>query len=62
MEVRASRWPSARIDPVLFSLALPPLFWAGNIAIGRAVNAQVPPMMLALARQVVALIVLLPFG
>ena len=57
-----SRLPRTRIDPILFSLAVPPLLWAGNIAIGRAVNAQVPPMTLALARQVVALIALLPFG
>lgn len=43
-------------------LALPPLFWAGNFVVGRAASAEVPPMLLALSRQVVALACLLPFG
>jgi drug/metabolite transporter (DMT)-like permease len=43
-------------------LLLPPLLWAGNFAVGRAVRDDVPPMMLAFARHVVALAVLLPFG
>ena len=52
----------ARLDPALFTLALPPLLWAGNIVIGRAVNGQVPPVTLALARQVIGLMALLPFA
>lgn len=43
-------------------LALPPLLWAGNFVVGRAASDEVPPMMLALARHVVALLFLLPFG
>lgn len=43
-------------------LAVPPLLWAGNFAVGRAASAEVPPMMLAFARQLIALVVLLPFG
>jgi drug/metabolite transporter (DMT)-like permease len=43
-------------------MALPPLFWAGNFVVGRAVRADVPPMMLAFARHLVALLFLLPFG
>ncbi|WP_424918761.1 EamA family transporter [Achromobacter animicus] len=43
-------------------LAVPPLLWAGNFVVGRAANTDVPPLLLALARHVVALLVLLPFG
>lgn len=43
-------------------LALPSLFWAGNFVVGRAASAEVPPMMMAFARQFIALLVLLPFG
>ncbi len=43
-------------------LAVPPLLWAGNFVVGRAANTDVPPLLLALARHVVALFVLLPFG
>ncbi|WP_144639232.1 DMT family transporter [Bordetella genomosp. 13] len=43
-------------------LVLPPLFWAGNFIVGRAVRADVPPMMLAFARHVIAFACLLPFG
>jgi drug/metabolite transporter (DMT)-like permease len=43
-------------------LVLPPLFWAGNFAVGRAACDDVPPMMLAFARHFVALAFLLPFG
>lgn len=43
-------------------LALPPLLWAGNFIVGRALRADVPPMTLAFARHVVALICVLPFA
>lgn len=43
-------------------LILPPLFWAGNFVVGRAARGEVPPMMLAFARHLVALVFLLPFG
>jgi drug/metabolite transporter (DMT)-like permease len=43
-------------------LVLPPLLWAGNFVVGRAARGDVPPMMLAFARHLVALVVLLPFG
>jgi drug/metabolite transporter (DMT)-like permease len=43
-------------------LALPPLLWAGNFVVGRAARADVPPMMLAFARHLIALLFLLPFG
>ena len=45
-----------------FVLALPPLLWAGNFTVGRAVCDDVPPVMLAFARHFVALAFLLPFG
>lgn len=42
-------------------LWLPPLFWAGNLVIGRALGASFPPVSLAVGRWLVALAVLLPF-
>jgi drug/metabolite transporter (DMT)-like permease len=59
-ERRAKRNRIALVGWVV--LILPPLFWAGNFAVGRAARADVPPMMLAFARHFVALVVLLPFG
>ncbi|WP_350326849.1 DMT family transporter [Pectobacterium aroidearum] len=47
---------------IWLALAIPPLLWAGNFVVGRAANANVPPLMLALSRHVVALLFLLPFG
>ncbi len=44
------------------ALALPPLIWAGNFVVGRAASADVPPMMLAFARHLIAMLVLLPFS
>lgn len=45
----------------LFLLPLPPLFWAGNLVLGRALADDFPPVSLAVGRWVVALAVLLPF-
>ena len=45
----------------LLLLALPPLFWAGNALVGRAVVGQVPPLALAFWRWVIALALALPF-
>jgi drug/metabolite transporter (DMT)-like permease len=43
-------------------LALPPLLWAGNFVVGRALRGDVPPMMLAFVRHLVAFACLLPFA
>jgi drug/metabolite transporter (DMT)-like permease len=51
--------------PVIFSilaLVLPPLFWAGNFIVGRAMRDAVPPMTLSFDRWVIALLCLLPFA
>jgi len=45
----------------LLLLTLPPLFWAGNALVGRAVVGQVPPLALSFWRWVVALVLVLPF-
>jgi drug/metabolite transporter (DMT)-like permease len=42
-------------------LWLPPLFWAGNLVLGRALGQTFPPVSLAVGRWLVALIVLAPF-
>lgn len=42
-------------------LWLPPAFWAGNLVLGRALGAVIPPVSLAVGRWVVALLVLAPF-
>ncbi|MFH2132171.1 MAG: DMT family transporter [bacterium] len=39
-----------------------PLFWAGNIVLGRGIYQLIPPVSLAFWRWVVALIILLPFS
>jgi drug/metabolite transporter (DMT)-like permease len=43
-------------------LAFPPLLWAGNFVVGRALRGDVPPMTLAFVRQLIALVCLLPFA
>lgn len=49
-------------SPALLMLLLPPLFWAGNFIIGRAVRDTIPPMTLSLWRWVIAMIFILPFA
>ena len=43
-------------------LMLPPLFWAGNFIVGRAVRGEIPPMTLSFFRWIVASLILLPFS
>ncbi len=45
----------------LLLLPLPPLFWAGNLVLGRALANDFPPVSLAVGRWLVALAGLLPF-
>ncbi len=42
--------------------ALPPLFWAGNFVLGRALHAEIPPLALSFWRWFLALLILLPFS
>jgi drug/metabolite transporter (DMT)-like permease len=48
--------------PVWLLAALPPLFWAGNFVLARALHADVPPTALSFWRWALALVILLPFG
>jgi drug/metabolite transporter (DMT)-like permease len=41
---------------------LPPLFWSGNIVIGRAVSGEVPPVGLAFWRWTLGCLIVLPFA
>ncbi|MFJ5446733.1 DMT family transporter [Methylobacillus methanolivorans] len=52
------------ISPILLMLVLvlPPLFWAGNFVVGRAVHANIPPLTLSLGRWVIAFVCILPFA
>jgi drug/metabolite transporter (DMT)-like permease len=43
-------------------LACATLFWSGNFVVGRALNAELPPVGLAFWRWIVAALVLLPFA
>jgi drug/metabolite transporter (DMT)-like permease len=45
----------------LLLLWLPPLFWAGNLVLGRALGSSFPPVSLAVGRWLVALACLVPF-
>ncbi|MGS7457493.1 hypothetical protein, partial [Mycobacterium tuberculosis] len=47
---------------ILVLLLLPPLLWAGNFIAGRAINTEVPPVMLSLIRWSIAAVCLLPFA
>lgn len=55
--------PQPRLDGLtLLMLLLPPLFWAGNFIVGRAMRDAVPPIALAVDRWLIALLCLLPFA
>ncbi|SKD04445.1 Permease of the drug/metabolite transporter (DMT) superfamily [Burkholderia sp. CF099] len=54
--------PSARLLVAWLALLLPPLLWAGNFIVGRAVRDDVTPMTLSLGRWTIALACLLPFA
>jgi len=43
-------------------LMIPPLLWAGNFVVGRAVRNDLPPMALSFGRWVIALLCILPFA
>lgn len=47
---------------IAFYLTLPPLLWAGNAVVGRALVGTVPPMALSAMRWAIALVLLLPFA
>lgn len=46
----------------LLLLIPPPLFWAGNFIVGRAMRGEVPPFTLSFWRWVIAFVCLLPFA
>jgi len=47
--------------PVWLLAALPPLFWAGNFVIARALHTEITPIALSFWRWAAALLILLPF-
>ena len=52
-----------RLGPgTILLLVLPPLLWAGNAVVGRAVSELVPPMMLNFLRWALAFVILLPLA
>jgi drug/metabolite transporter (DMT)-like permease len=54
---------TSRLTPSTAALlVLPPLFWAGNAVIGRAIVGQFPPLALSFWRWALALAVLAPFA
>lgn len=54
----------APLSPLLLILvlSLPPLLWAGNFVVGRAVHADIPPFTLSLGRWIIAFACILPFA
>ncbi len=46
----------------LLILMVPPLCWAGNFIVGRAVRDDIPPLTLAVCRWLIASLILLPFA
>lgn len=52
-----------RLTPAtIFLLIVPPLLWAGNAVVGRAVSDLIPPVTLNFLRWSLALLILLPLG
>lgn len=49
-------------DQAWLLMMLPPLFWAGNAVVGRAVAGEVPPFGLAFWRWTVGSLIVLPFA
>lgn len=55
--------PPGRLTPRLALLmTLPPLLWAGNAVVGRALAGQVPPLTLNFLRWLLTALLLLPLG
>ena len=48
--------------PIVLLLTVPPLMWAGNAVVGRAVADAIPPMLLNFLRWVIAFLILLPLS
>ncbi|MBK1837596.1 DMT family transporter [Azospirillum sp. YIM B02556] len=60
---RAAPAKAARLaDQAWLLMMLPPLFWAGNAVLGRAVAGAVPPIGLAFWRWCLGMLVVLPFA
>lgn len=53
--------PRQKMLTILF-FVIPPLFWAGNYIVGRAVRNDVPPVTLTFVRWLIALTIILPFA
>lgn len=54
---------SHKLSPLtVLLLVIPPLLWAGNAVVGRAVYDVVPPLTLNFMRWAIALVILVPFG
>lgn len=47
---------------IFFLFITPPLLWAGNFIVGRAIRNDIPPATLTFSRWLVALVVILPFA
>ena len=52
----------AAARPIWLLAALPPLFWAGNFVLARALHTDIPPIALSFWRWATALLILLPFA
>lgn len=60
---RDGRRARLKLSPrLLLLLTLPPLLWAGNAVVGRALVGQVPPLTLNFLRWALAALFLLPFA
>ncbi|MEQ9866113.1 DMT family transporter [Pectobacterium aroidearum] len=61
-EKPSSSSPHFSSAAVFFMFVIPPLLWAGNFIVGRAIRNDVPPVTLTLVRWIVALAIILPFA
>ncbi|KEA53404.1 MULTISPECIES: DMT family transporter [Mangrovibacter] len=58
---KTSGAPPARLV-AFFLFIIPPLLWAGNFIVGRAIRNDIPPATLTFFRWLVALVVIFPFA
>ncbi|MFB9133854.1 DMT family transporter [Vibrio olivae] len=60
--VKPAQPSSNRRVVIILLFLLPPLFWAGNFIVGRAVRDELPPITLSFDRWILASLILLPFS
>ncbi|MBK0166806.1 DMT family transporter [Klebsiella sp. S69] len=59
---RLATFSTRQLIMTILFFVIPPLFWAGNYIVGRAIRNDVPPVTLTFVRWLIALAIVLPFA